>query len=115
MSAGTYNITLEQGATLTLTVLVEDDSVIRNLTGYTARMKIRATKDSDTVLLDLTMGSGLTIPTPANGEILISLTAAQTAAYTTVNAVYDLELVDGSGDVERLLQGTVTLSKEVTR
>lgn len=115
MSAGTYNITIEQGATYTQTILVQDEGVTRNLTGYTARMQVRPGKDSDTILLNLTMGSGLSIPTPTNGEIIISLTAAQTAAYTTVDAVYDLELVDGSSNVERLLQGSVTLSKEVTK
>ena len=41
--------------------------------------------------------------------------ATQSAALDFNSAVYDLEIVSPAGVVTRLVQGTVTLSREVTR
>ena len=50
---------------------------------------------------------------PVHNEIAITATA--TAAITWTTGVYDLEIVFPSGDVRRLVYGTVTVSPEVTR
>jgi hypothetical protein len=47
--------------------------------------------------------------------VTLSLTAAVTAAIVAGVYVYDLELVSSGGIVTRLLQGTFTVSAEVTR
>ena len=49
---------------------------------------------------------------PTNCNIEVSMTAAATAALDFEMAVYDLELVSGA-EVTRLIEGIVTLSKEV--
>ena len=82
-------------------------------TGHTARMKARPSKASDTVLLDMTTGNGKII---IDGTyIRLLLTASDTAALTFATAVYDLELVSGDGIVYRVIEGILTLNKEVTR
>jgi len=50
--------------------------------------------------------------TPTNCNIEVSMTASATAALDFETAVYDLELVSGVA-VTRLIEGIVTLSKEV--
>jgi len=86
-----------------------------NLTGYTARLQIRETVEATDTLLSLTTeNGGITLGGTA-GTITLLASATATAALDFVNAVYDLEVISGSGVVTRLLHGTVTLSKEVTR
>jgi len=85
-----------------------------NLTGYTARMQIRPTVDSATVLTTLTTeNGGITINT-IDASITLNITATATAVYTWQTAVYGLELVIGT-DVVPFANGTLTLVKEVTR
>ncbi|MCC6475110.1 MAG: hypothetical protein IT514_15355, partial [Burkholderiales bacterium] len=88
-----------------------------DLTGSTARMQIRPyveSPDAD-ILLSLTTANGGISLGGANGTISLLASAAATAALDFDTAVYDLEVIDGSGLVTRLLSGMVTLSKEVTR
>jgi hypothetical protein len=86
-----------------------------NLTGYTARMQIRATLDATVVIVSLTTeNGGITLGGTA-GTLALLLTAVATAAFTFSTAVYDLEIISAGGVVTRLLSGNVVLSKEVTR
>lgn len=86
-----------------------------DLTGYTARMQIREAVDSTTVLVQMdTTNGGIVIDT-TNRVITLQQTAAQTAAYTWTDGVYDLEMVSGSGLVYALVRGAVSVVLEVTR
>jgi hypothetical protein len=121
MTAGRYNITIEQGATFSLPILVADtisgSSVERNLTGYTARMKIKQFVTDTASLVELTTENGRITIDPdqvANtGEMSLALSATVTASLDFDQGVYDLELINGSV-VERLLEGKVRLRREVT-
>jgi len=50
----------------------------------------------------------------SEGQIFLSITATDTAALS-YGGVYDLEIIDNSGTVERLIQGNFILELEVTR
>lgn len=116
MPAGKYDITIEQGSTFKLGLrLVDTASVPIDLTDYTARMQVRREVYSETVLLELTTENGRIAILPSNGSVLLEVEAEATAELSFNAAVYDLETISGSGEVARILQGTVTLSKEVTR
>jgi hypothetical protein len=121
MTAGRYNITIEQGATFALPVTVSDiisgSTVPRDLTGYTARMKIKENVTDDVSVLFLHTSSGEIVIAPNQvtdpGELSINLAASVTASLTIERGVYDFELVTGSV-VERLLEGKVRVRPEVT-
>lgn len=115
MAAGIYNFTIEQGATFTKAFTwKDDDGNPVNLTGYTARMQCRASIGSTATIFSYTTPSAnLSIPTPANGTIALVISATDTSNFP-VGGVYDLELVSGA-TVTRLLQGTISLSGEITR
>jgi hypothetical protein len=86
-----------------------------DLTGYTARMQLRASVASPDVLLELsTATTGITIDSPT-GTIQRTIAATDTAAITWTQAVYDLVLTDGAGKVTRLAEGNVIVRREVTR
>lgn len=116
MTAAAYDFVIEQGATLDKTFVWKDSTgTVINLSGYTARMQIRQTVGSSTILLELTTLNNRIIITPGQGKIQLLVAAADTGAITWQRGKYDLELVSSTGVVTRLLYGDVEVSKEVTR
>jgi hypothetical protein len=114
--AGEYDLEILQGETYTKQFIWKDSAGTEvNLTGYTARMQVRQSKASDDVLLELTTANGRISLGGAAGTIDLNLSATVTAAITWKRGLYDLELVASNGVVRRLLEGEVTVSKEVTR
>lgn len=122
MIAGIYNMLIEQGTTFSRSFTLQypdleadpsgETYVDYDLAGYTARMQIRRTIDSTSVILSCTTENGrISIE---DGTITLSIPANVTSTITS-SGVYDLEIIDGSGIVSRVVQGTVTLSPEVTR
>jgi hypothetical protein len=116
--SGVWNFTIEQGADFSVTWewLTGSPAIPVNLTGYTAHLQVRpayAATAPGTVYLDLTSSSGITLGGSA-GTIAVFIPASTTAALSFTNAAYDLKLTSVSGLVTRLLQGTVTLSWQVT-
>ena len=119
MPAGRYDITIEQGATFTLPVSYKNSagSVVNLSSGYSARMRIKesvgGTLLASTESGDST-GATISVSLAASGNnITITMTAANTAALTFDHAVYDFELISGSV-VDRIIEGRVSLKKEVT-
>ena len=111
-----YNLVIYQGATFDQTFIWKDPSNNPiNLAGYTARMMVRTAIDAATPFITLTTENGGITLGGSAGTVVLTMTAVQTAAITETIGVYDLELVATGGVVTRFLQGTVTISKEVTR
>lgn len=83
--------------------------------GTTARMQVRASYDSSVILADLTTVNGGLLIDVGAARVTINLTSAATGAYTWRKGVYDLQLVYESGETDRILEGTITVSPSVTR
>lgn len=112
---GNYNLTIYRGADFNTVLTWKDQAnTTVNLTGYTARMMAKVTYATVTPYITLTTENGGITLGGVAGTITLSINAAATAALTTESGIYDLELVSAVGFVTRLLQGTVTLSLEVT-
>jgi hypothetical protein len=87
----------------------------KDLSGWTARMHIREEVDSTTTIHEMTsVGGDISISTN-DAKITMTISATDTAAFDFDQAVYDLELLDGSSNVTRLIEGKIELIKEVTR
>ncbi len=86
-----------------------------DLTGYTARMQIKAKLADATNILELTTENGGIAVNNTDKTTTVTLTAAQTTALTFKSAVYSLEMVASGGQVTEVMSGSVTLDKEVTR
>lgn len=114
--AATVNLVIEQGSDFSHIVgLTNSDGSVFNLTGYDARMQIRPTVASTTVLYELTVGNGRIELNALAGQLRLNIGSAVTAAMTWRSGVYDLEIISGAGVVTRIMQGNATLSLEVTR
>ena len=110
------NIKIKKGSTYDHIFTYQDAAgVAINITGYTARMHIRATYDAATTLYEATSSGDLTIGGAA-GTVTLSIPAATTAAWTFLTGVYDVELVSPAGKVINLVGvSRVTVGPEVTR
>ena len=122
MAATKLNLKIEQGATYigpgsggNATLKNGSPPVPTDLTACTARMQVRRAVDDPEVLLSLTTENGGIVLGGTAGTITLGLTAVQTAAIQWTAGVYDLEMIYSTGLVRRLLAGTVTVSREVTR
>ena len=74
MPAANITLQMEQGATFSKVFTCRDAAgVLVDLTGYTARMQVRATYASPTTLLDLTTENGKLVLGGANGTISITV------------------------------------------
>lgn len=106
-----------------------------DIRGFTARMQIRPSADSDEVVLDLTTENGrLAVD---YGRLVLNVPHGTTIDLTKLSregsvnepagdgllpfsargklGAYDLEIISPNGFVTRLLQGEVCFSKNVTR
>lgn len=118
MTAANYDLTCEQGTTFSRKFTVKDNAtppVARDLSTYSGRMQVRPDMESTTKLLDLiSTGGSPEITLNSSGEIQITVSATDTAALSQ-GGIYDLEIESAGGTVERVLQGSFVLDKEVTR
>lgn len=118
MPAAQYDLVIEQGATLLQTFRWTSSAGAGvDLTGCTAKMQIRAgyADTGAAVLLELSTTAGTIVITAASGQIDLVVPASTTTALTWVKGVYDLEVTTPLGVVSRLVQGAVSVTKEVTR
>jgi hypothetical protein len=84
-----------------------------DLSGYTARMKVRDRVGGTELLLLTTENARIALDN-ALKTITLTLAANDTDDIAFDSAVYDLELVSGTGVVTRLAEGPFLVSKEVT-
>ena len=114
MTAGKHDITIEQGANFKRTLSWKDSAAAPvNLTGYTVKMNIKG-KKSDSSALYSDAGTHITLGGTA-GTVDVNIPAATTGALDFDWGYWDIELTKTStGDVTRLLEGKVNLSKQVT-
>lgn len=84
-----------------------------SLTGYTAKLQVRRTATHPDVLVELTHSAGLTLGGAA-GTIVITISAATTAAIEAGKWVYDLQLTSGASAVKYLLSGRFQVIETTT-
>jgi len=107
---GTYNFTLQRRSDHTIPLLFKDgNNAAINLTGFTVAAQVweetRTTKYAD---------FSVTYTDRTAGSVSISLTDVQTATFTPDILKYDVLLVDGSGNKEYYLEGTIFVSEGYT-
>lgn len=116
MAAANYDFEIEQGATLLKPIVWKDSAgVAVNLTGYTAKMQVRKSASSPDVLLEMSTTNGKIQLTPATGTITLVFSATTTADISWTRGKYDLELTSADGTVTRLIEGEISVSREITR
>ena len=102
---------IEQGATFSTTVNVEDTAgAAINLFGYSASSQMRKSfyATSNTIITSTITGN-------ANGEITLSMTAANTANLAPGRQVFDLLITSPTSVKTRVVEGIIVISPGVTQ
>lgn len=114
--AGTYNMVVDQGATFYRAIVKKDSQGrVVPLLDVDARMQVRKTFDSLQPIINLTTENNFIVIEAARGIITIVISDVITSGLAAGEYVYDLELVYPDDRVERLIMGTFTVRREVTR
>lgn len=116
------DVVIEQGATFHMEYTwLGADGVPIDLTDYTAHSQVRASHVATEVQLDMSSENDpLEDDTwislgGASGLVILHAGADATRAITVLSGVYDVELTSPGGDVYRLAEGRVSVTREVTR
>tara|TARA_R100001086_G_scaffold192605_1_gene109860 strand:- start:758 stop:1093 length:336 start_codon:yes stop_codon:yes gene_type:complete len=110
--SGKLDITVEQGATFTRTITIKDSSnAAINITGSSFAGQIRKRHQSSTKQADF----DFTITNASGGIVIATITAANTGSMEPGDFVYDIEWTQSDSSVTRLLEGTATVTPQVTR
>lgn len=121
MVATRYDLPIRQNSDYDLVVQAWADDAHTTplvITGYTAKLVMRPTARSTTVLATINVvtypATGLTINGPA-GQITLHIAAADTLTYTWVSGVYDLLITASGGTPQKCIaEGDVSVSSRVT-
>lgn len=90
--------------------------VAENLTGKTVRFQVRKTTKSTATLFSGSTSTGeVVVATPANGTVVITVSGAVTKLLDFDCGIYDIETYTNIDNPETVLEGKVTLVKQVTR
>lgn len=116
-SPGKYNLRIYCGSTFDKVITWKDENNnLVNLTGWTARLQMRATIGADNPFMTLTTGNGGITLGGAAGTISLMIAASATSALTVIEGIYDLKMIAPDGiTITRLLEGFVFISPEVTQ
>ena len=115
MAAVKIDLTIEKGASFRKTFLWKDsDKNIIDLSGYTARMQIRTSVNSSTIISELTTENGGITITSLEGKIELYISDTDTSAISYNKGAYDIELIVG-GEITKFSRGNVYIIEEITR
>ena len=117
MAASKLNLPIvEKGATYRHTLFWKDSSnVAIDLTGCTAKLQVRESVDSESVIVELSTENDRIIIDPELGKIDLFISDEDTTVLDGFGGVYDLEVYLSNGDTTRLIEGRMTFKPEVTR
>ena len=117
MAAIQTDIELSAGRTFTFAVQCSTEDpdthelTVRDLTGYTGAMQVRATADATAVLVAADVAIDVT-----TGVVTATIEAADTATATWRSGTYDLIIMDADNEpIDTLARGTARITRSVNR
>ena len=112
MSAGTYNLVIDQGSDFALDLVIKEGGSALNLANYSGRAQLRTSVTASSASASFTV----TVTNAANGALKMQLPAATSSGISAGQYVYDLEIYTSADSiVKRIMQGEATITPEVTR
>lgn len=120
VSGGKVHLEGKQGTTWDLPLeLFEDDknTIPFSLATYQARGQYRLNYNKTSPVLITFTCTVLPVgeDNPNNNKILVHVDPSQSTACHVLSGVYDIEIYQNETSVERVLEGTLTITPEVTK
>ena len=126
MSAGTYNLFIDQGSDFAVDLVIKESGSAMDLSSYSGRGQLRSSHTST----DIAGYFKVTVTNPTGGALKVEIPngtwtdssvspAVSRSGSTDIAAgqyVYDIEIfTNADAVVKRIMQGTATINPEVTR
>lgn len=110
---GYVELFVDQGTTFRNVIYLTDDTTndVINAAGYTAESQIRRSYYSSNISANIVCAFSNT----ANGELVLTMSAANTANLRAGRYVFDVKVTDAANSVSRILEGIITVTPAVTR
>ena len=104
---------IDQGTSFNNVINLTDDvtNTPINIAGYTAISQLRRSYYSANASANITC----TITNASNGELTLSMTAANTANLKPGRYVFDVKTVDELNTTSRVLEGIITVTPQVSK
>lgn len=114
-TADSAELVIIQGKTLRAEVIWGGSTPV-NVTGWTARLSIRASFSAAQVTADFTVANNRVTVGGANGKFTFSMNATDCAALPApFVGVYEIEVTQADGTVHRAASGQATILPEVVK
>lgn len=111
-----YDFSLGQGTDVDLPFVLKDATgAAMNLTGFKARMQLRKSLWDAEAVDTLTTENGRIAIEGEAGRVVCNFPNQVTETYPAQVLLYDVEIVDASERVTRIVHGQVTVTPEVTK
>jgi len=105
------NLTLDQGTDFTYNIfLIDSAGVSVDITGFTGNCQLRTSYSSNVFF---TMN--VAVSSVNTGMITLSMNSATTSTLTSPKYLYDVKLTSNDNVVSRLMEGVISVNKDVTR
>lgn len=105
-------LTVDQGTTFETSLdLTNDDGTAINVANYIFTSQIRKSYYSSNATANITV----TIADAANGNVKLSMTAANTANIKAGRYLYDLKMTSTTNVTTRVIEGIITVTPQVTK
>lgn len=110
--SGKLDLTIEQGASFSKRITLTDEGgqpIDVSLDTFAGQVRKRHQSGVAQATFAITIINGV------GGELVVELSAGETAAMESGDSVYDIEWTKANGAVTRLLEGNALVTPEVTR
>lgn len=111
--AAYVELVVDQGTTFNNVINITDDvtNAAVNISGYSFGSQVRRSYYSANITANIIC----TITNASNGEVTMSISAANTANIKPGRYVFDVKSIDTFDVVNRILEGIITINPSVTK
>jgi hypothetical protein len=115
MTTEGQNFTIYQGDTKEIIISITDESgSVVDLAGYAGAVFVAYNQTLDSIVVQKLLAGGIIIPTPANGQLVVTLESADTEDLVPRNYGIQCEIEDAFGNHATVMTGYMKVLRSIT-
>jgi len=115
MTTEGQNFTIYQGDSKEVIISVtNEDGSVTDLAGYAGAVFVAYNQTLDSIVIQKLLADGITIPTPSNGQLVITLDSEDTEDLVPKNYGIQCEIEDAFGNHATVMTGYMKVLRSIT-